>query len=161
VTIVGVGFGLALAAAATLAGKSPTRSLSTACVAMLGVGWVVAVVTAPMAGFNDEIMLSWAVLDATFGATCMALWVRSRKTWLILIVLLYFAQSFLHVQYWTGNIPAPSLYNYQLWVNIILAAKIWCAAWPGAENVASRVLDRAFPVPRARHRPRSAKGPGE
>ena len=158
-TGVGVGFGLALGVAAILAGKSPTRSLSTACVAMLGIGWVVAVVTAPVAAHADEILLSWAVLDAVFGATCMGLWSRNRHPWLLMLVFTYFGQSFLHVQYWTGHIPAPRLYNYQLWVNLLLVAQIWCVAWPGAEHVAGRVFDRAFPVPRARHRSRPSKGP--
>lgn len=162
----GVAFGIALALAAAAAaqarkeperpGRMSERELSTLCVGLLGIGWALAVITAPIAVQYPEALLSWAALDTVCGTVVVLLWVRHLKPWLILLGMLYFGQCFLHVQYWTGSIPEMRV--YQLWVNLLLVAQIWCAAWPGAENVAVRVLDRVLPAPRRSSSRRVAKG---
>lgn len=153
-------FGLALAFTAGTAGRSPTKGLSTLATGALGVGWALAVITSPIAATNHEVMLSWAALDLVFGVSAAVIYYFKRHAWLIVLAFLYFGQCFLHVQYWTGHIPEPSLLNYQRWVNVVLAAQIACVATPGAWHVARDLLDAVFPGPRRRAGDRAQRGRG-
>lgn len=146
--LITLGFGIALAVSAGLAGRSPVPRLSTAAVAALGAGWAVSVVTAPILDGNRDFVMVYAAMDASFGATAAILWFYRRNLWLIVLSLLFFVQCFLHVQYLDGQFG--STRAYQIWTNVFLGLQIITVSTPGGWHVVRDIYDALLPGARGR-----------
>lgn len=148
-TIVGVSFAVALAAATVLAVIPKERSYTLACAAMLWAGWVVNVlVITPAQGPYD--MLSPA-MDAIFGwcvwrmaEALPAIWVRG-------ILFAFLTQLVCHIEYhilraYIGDTPEMRD-KYELAVNILLGIAILCLGFPGVRRAGGALLHLLLRVP--------------
>lgn len=86
-TEVGVGFGVALVAAAVTTPFSSHRMAASACAAMLAIGWAVAVVVSPYIEGPKDLLI-YAALDVIFGVAVVHMLIDRPAVWKV--ALAYF-----------------------------------------------------------------------
>jgi hypothetical protein len=125
------------------------RGATLACWTMLFAGWVVSVLTTPLA---PNFMLLAPAMDVIFGVLVLVLTDRTPRPWLLALAFCFLTQSCFHAVFWAWGYENARLYHYQLALNIVLALQILCVSAPGGRDVARRLLHLLFPVPRIRGR---------
>lgn len=154
-TLIGVGFGVALVGAAVFSAISPQRVHASICTALLVAGWIVAVIVSPTVTQPTDLMV-YPAMDVICGVIVANLWSISPARWKLAIVFCFMTQALVHAIFMTVSLGwgfnAERLYRYQLAINIVLGMQILCVSWPGIRNVVGIILDRLLPVPHVRRR---------
>lgn len=153
-TEVGVGFGVALVAAAVTTPFSSHRMAASACAAMLAIGWAVAVVVSPYIEGPKDLLI-YAALDVIFGVAVVHMLIDRPAVWKVALAFCFLTQLLTHAIFMTisfgRGFNAERLYRYQLAINIVLAVEIACVSFPGAWDVCRRLLDRVFRISGVRY----------